>query len=169
MRDPLISPTHISRQCWAWTSLFAILLLGFFLGCQPDESPFKFENETLRKQIAKQESLIQSLQDGNQVMQEQINLLNRELREAQGISKVAEAQQSQMATKMEDLVKKNKKLLGQFNWVKKKNSRAQYSVTPARQWRTATGTPLPLDQDRKGSPRSPLPQWVHSPPQFSDG
>ncbi len=129
MRDPLISPTHISRQCWAWTSLLAILFLGFLLGCQPDESPFKFENETLRKQIAKQESLIQSLQDGNQVMQEQINLLNRELREAQGISKVAEAQQSQMTTKMEDLVKKNKKLLAQFNWVKKKNSRAQYSVT----------------------------------------
>jgi hypothetical protein len=51
-------------------------------GCKPDESHFKAENETLRKQLAKQESVVTSLQDGNKVMQQQIDLLNQELRDA---------------------------------------------------------------------------------------
>lgn len=51
-------------------------------GCQPDESPLKAENEVLKKQVVKQESLLDSLQDGNRVMQQQIDLLNQELRDA---------------------------------------------------------------------------------------
>ena len=50
--------------------------------CQPDESPLKSENETLHKQADKQESVIVSLQEGNKVMQQQIDLLSKELREA---------------------------------------------------------------------------------------
>lgn len=61
-----------------------LLVVSLFLlpGCQPDESPFKAENDSLRKQIAKQESVVVSLQEGNKVMQQQIDLLNRELRDA---------------------------------------------------------------------------------------
>ena len=45
--------------------------------CQPEESPLKSENETLHKQADKQESVIVSLQEGNKVMQQQIDLLLR--------------------------------------------------------------------------------------------
>ena len=57
-------------------------LLLLATGCKQDESPFKTENDTLRKQLAKQESVVISLQDGNKVMQQQIDLLNQELRDA---------------------------------------------------------------------------------------
>lgn len=65
-----------------------LMMLGMLVcilatsGCQPDESPLKAENEVLKKQVAKQESLLSSLQDGNRVMQQQIDLLNQELRDA---------------------------------------------------------------------------------------
>jgi hypothetical protein len=68
--------------------LSRLTLLGVLMfslaasGCQPDDSPFKAENEALKKQVTKQESLLSSLQDGNRVMQQQIDLLNQELRDA---------------------------------------------------------------------------------------
>ena len=60
--------------------LFAFALTGS--GCQPDGSPLKAENEVLKKQVTKQESLLMSLQDSNRIMQQQIDLLNQELRDA---------------------------------------------------------------------------------------
>ena len=64
------------------SAIVLILSLFFPIGCQPDESPLKNQNEALRKQLATQESVVISLQEGNKVMQQQIDLLNRELREA---------------------------------------------------------------------------------------
>jgi hypothetical protein len=59
------------------------VMLGLALhGCKPDDSPFRAENESLKKQVTKQESLLNSLQDGSKVMQQQIDLLNQELRDA---------------------------------------------------------------------------------------
>lgn len=57
------------------------LLFVALYGCAQDESPFRAENEGLKKQVAKQESLLSSLQDGSRVMQQQIDLLNQELRD----------------------------------------------------------------------------------------
>ena len=51
------------------------------LGCPADNSPLQSENHRLKKHIAKQESVIASLQEGNKVMQQQIDLLNQEGRE----------------------------------------------------------------------------------------
>jgi hypothetical protein len=65
----------------AW-SVVCVGMLLLATGCKPDEPRFKAENETLRKQLAKQESVVTSLQDGNRVMQQQIDLLNHELRDA---------------------------------------------------------------------------------------
>ena len=48
------------------------------LGCPADTSPLQSENQRLKKQLAKQESVIASLQEGNKVMQQQIDLLNQE-------------------------------------------------------------------------------------------
>jgi hypothetical protein len=50
------------------------------LGCPADNSSLQSENQRLKKQLAKQESVITSLQEGNKVMQQQIDLLNQEIR-----------------------------------------------------------------------------------------
>jgi len=55
-------------------------------GCNPDDSPIRADNEVLKKQVARQESLLSSLQDGNKVMQQQIDLLNQELRDAKKLN-----------------------------------------------------------------------------------
>ncbi|MEP6932643.1 MAG: hypothetical protein ABI988_01665 [Nitrospirota bacterium] len=69
-----------SNQWPLWIGAIAVCVV--VSGCKPDDSPFKAENESLRKQLAKQESVVTSLQDGNKVMHQQINLLNQELRDA---------------------------------------------------------------------------------------
>ena len=50
-------------------------------GCPPDNTPLIEENEQLKKRIVKQESMMTTIQDGNRVLQEQIDRLNQELRE----------------------------------------------------------------------------------------
>jgi hypothetical protein len=70
--------------CCRHRSILLPLVLTTFLplsGCKPDESPFRAENDLLKKQLARQESLVTSLQDGNKVMQQQIDLLNQEIRD----------------------------------------------------------------------------------------
>mgnify|MGYP003335911094 FL=1 len=78
----------------AWISLLALGLAT--AGCKPDDSPFKAENEALKKQVTKQESLLSSLQDGNKVMQQQIDLLNQELRDAKKATESAKAEMTQL-------------------------------------------------------------------------
>jgi hypothetical protein len=73
-----------------WVGVIAFCLAGG--GCKPDDSPFKAENESLRKQLAKQESVVTSLQDGNKVMHQQIDLLNQELRDAKQSAESAKAE-----------------------------------------------------------------------------
>lgn len=82
----------------AWIGLLACCLLT--AGCKPDESPFKAENEALKKQVTKQESLLSSLQDGNKVMQQQIDLLNQELRDAKKATDSAKAELTQLTDQL---------------------------------------------------------------------
>jgi len=93
-----------------------LLLVGvasFSLGCQPDQSPLKEENATLRKQAAKQESVIVSLQDGNKVMQQQIDLLNQEMRDARKTAERAETERKAMAAKLDAQMADNRKLVAE--------------------------------------------------------
>ena len=78
-----------SNQWPLWIGVVALCFLTS--SCKPDDSPFKAENESLRKQLAKQESVVTSLQDGNKVMQQQIDLLNQELRDAKKSAESAKA------------------------------------------------------------------------------
>ena len=78
--------TH-SNQWPLWIGVIALCLM--VSGCKPDDSPFKAENESLRKQLAKEESVVTSLQEGNKVMQQQIDLLNQELRDAKKSAETA--------------------------------------------------------------------------------
>ena len=78
-------------RCQRRSNSLSFLLLALVLlpGCKPDDSPFKVENDTLKKQLTRQESLVTSLQDGNRVMQQQIDLLNQEIRDAKRAAEVA--------------------------------------------------------------------------------
>ncbi len=71
--------------------LSGILFLALS-GCNPDDSPIRADNEVLKKQVARQESLLSSLQDGNKVMQQQIDLLNQELRDAKKLNQELDQQ-----------------------------------------------------------------------------
>lgn len=73
------------------------LLFAVLSGCAQDDSPFRAENEALKKQVTKQESLLSSLQDGSRVMQQQIDLLNQELRDVKGTKE--ELEKELVATK----------------------------------------------------------------------
>ncbi len=79
-------------------------------GCKPDDSPLKAENETLRKQLARQESLVTSLQDGNKVMQQQIDLLNQEIRDAKKATESAKAEAKAAAEQLDNQVIQARKL-----------------------------------------------------------
>lgn len=91
-----------------WTTFSSIVRCGLCFivaahatACKPNDSPFKAENEQLRRQVAKQESVIASIQEGTKVMQQQIDLLNRELREAKKRADQAETERKDMTVKLE--------------------------------------------------------------------
>lgn len=62
--------------------LIQIFLISLVLltGCPPDNTPLIEENDQLKERIVKQESMMTTLQEGNRILQEQIDRLNQELR-----------------------------------------------------------------------------------------
>lgn len=99
-------------RCWhpfnpLWYVWLALVVLP---GCKPDDSPFKVENETLKKQVVRQESLVTSLQDGNKVMQQQIDLLNQEIRDAKRAAEVAKAEAKSAGEQLENQLVQARKL-----------------------------------------------------------
>lgn len=106
---------------WFW-------IPGLLSGCERAESPFKAESETLRKRLVKQESMFQSLQDGNKVMQQQIDLLNRELREAQKRAETAEGEREQALAQLQRLTAQNEKLSKQVKWARAKHSEVTKAI-----------------------------------------
>jgi hypothetical protein len=84
------------------------------LGCAPDanrENPFRTENEALKKQLTRQESLLGSLQDGNKVMQQQIDLLNQELRDAKSSMEATKADAKRLNEQMELQLAETKRMI----------------------------------------------------------
>jgi hypothetical protein len=77
-----------------WSLGIWAVLVVVTAGCIPDDNSvnsIRVENETLKKQVTKQEALLNSLMDGNKVMQQQIDLLNQELRDAKSTTEAAKA------------------------------------------------------------------------------
>lgn len=99
--------TH-SSQWPLWIGAIALCLAAS--SCKPDDSPFKAENESLRKQLVKQESVVTSLQDGNKVMHQQIDLLNQELRDAKQSAERAKAEAKSAADNLAIQTAQAKKL-----------------------------------------------------------
>jgi hypothetical protein len=84
--------------------------LPFLAGCGPDPAPLRAENENLKKQLAKQESVLNSLQEGGKVMQQQIDLLNRELRDAKKETERAQAEVKAASEKLESQLAQTRRL-----------------------------------------------------------
>jgi uncharacterized membrane protein len=99
--------TH-SNQWLLWIGAVALCISAS--GCKPDDSPYKAENESLRKQLSKQESVVNSLQDGNKVMHQQIDLLNQELRDAKQSAESAKAEAKSAADNLAIQTAQAKKL-----------------------------------------------------------
>lgn len=97
-----------SNQWPLWIGAIALCVVAG--GCKPDDSPFKAENESLRKQLAKQESVLTSLQDGNKVMHQQIDLLNQELRDAMKSAESAKGEAKAAAANLAIQAAQTKKL-----------------------------------------------------------
>jgi hypothetical protein len=98
---------HPRRIVALTIALPAFLVLS---ACKPDDSPFRAENDALKKQLARQESLVSSLQDGNKVMQQQIDLLNQEMRDAKKAAESSKAEAKAAAEQLEHQLVQARKL-----------------------------------------------------------
>jgi len=113
------------------------------LGCPPENSPLQSENQRLKKQLAKQESVIVSLQEGNKVMQQQIDLLNQEGRKVtnklEQDLKAAQDKLQQLSQghqeedrKLEALEEENVKLSADAKWLRSQRDHMRKALTVQR-------------------------------------
>lgn len=111
-------------------TMWVVVLGGLgMLGCPQENAPLQAENQRLKKQIVKQESVIASLQEGNKVMQQQIDLLNQENRKVkkkleqdlkaaeEKFRRLSEGHQEE-DRKLQALEAENQKLSGDARWLR---------------------------------------------------
>lgn len=120
-------------------TLVAILCLLMLTACPQDQTALQGETLQLKKQAAKLESVIQSLQEGNKVLQQQIDRLNQEsrettasyekkLQEAQSqITQLTKAPKKDIAT-IQSLEKKNSKLQRDAQWLRSQRDQMRKSL-----------------------------------------
>jgi predicted RNase H-like nuclease (RuvC/YqgF family) len=125
------------------TRVFKALGIAFCLlgltACPQEQTALQGEVIQLKKQTAKLESVIQSLQEGNKVLRQQINRLNQEARETEASyeNKLQEAQShiAQLANTpkrdldtIQALEQKNKKLAGEAKWLRSQREQMRKSL-----------------------------------------
>jgi cell division protein FtsB len=132
-------------------SVLVAMLLLFLTGCSQDNSGLHEENIKLKKQIAKLESVIHSLQEGNRIMQQQINLLNQEARktaesyeeqlrdaEATHLEQLRDAQAKMTelvngpkkdVARIKTLEQENRKLEGETKWLRSQRDQIRKALT----------------------------------------
>ena len=117
----------------------ALLLLATVIAagssCKPDHSPIQEENERLREQVAKQEEMVSSLQEGQKFYQQQSTLLTHELREAkketERLNKETErlnAERMALSAKLEAQLAENLKLTNENRRMSAKATEAVRSL-----------------------------------------
>lgn len=141
----------MTRLCFHMAGIGLLACCLLTAGCKPDESPFKAENDTLKKQVTKQESLLSSLQDGNKVMQQQIDLLNQELRDAkkqaehaQAEAKALQAEAKALGTKLDSQLAESKKLSGEIQRTAAKAAQATDNIRVEEKGSQVEDLPRPL-------------------------
>ena len=145
------TPGISSRPIGTVFSILVTMLMLFLSGCPQDNSGLQEENIHLKKQLAKLESVIQSLQEGNKVLQQQIDRLNQDARntEASYEKKLRDAEathqeqlrdaQTKMAeledgpkkdiAKIKILEQENRKLEGETKWLRNQRDQMRKTLT----------------------------------------
>lgn len=141
-RSVLIEP---SRRSSRWLpAVLVFITAAWIASCKPDDSPLRIENENLRKQVAKQESVVVSLQDGNKVMQQQIDLLNRELRDAKKEAERAETEVKILTAKLEAQTAEARKLAALVQRTAATNAQASQNLRVDEKGAQVEELPRPL-------------------------
>ena len=100
----------MSKPCSQRLLRVLFLASSITMGCKPDPSAMSEENERLREQVARQESMLSSIQERNKFLQEQTPVLTQEIREAKKEAGRLEAERKAVATKLEAQLLENRKL-----------------------------------------------------------
>jgi hypothetical protein len=95
------------------------------MGCKPDPSAMSEENERLREQVAKQESMLSSIQERNKFLQEQTPVLTQEIRETKKEAIRLETERKAVAAKLEAQLLENRKLSRDNQLMTAKTDQAQ--------------------------------------------
>ena len=119
-------------------------LVLFVTACQPDESPLKSQNETLHKHADKQESVIVSLQEGNKVMQQQIDLLSKELRDARQQVERVMGERAALTTRLDEQEGQTRKLAVDAQRVAEKAAQLNNAVRVDDKGAASEEVPAPL-------------------------
>jgi len=152
----LLPRDHQSDLSWVIIGSLCLWLI-LISGCQPDQDPFKAENQRLKKHIAKEESMITSLQEGNKVMQQQIDHVNQEARAKETVltQKINDAEEKlrrlsetgQTATsQITALQEKNRKLLQDINWLRSQREQFRKSLTIYQKATSHEPVPFPFSK-----------------------
>ena len=100
----------MSKSCSQRLLRVLFLASSITMGCKPDPSAMSEENERLREHMAKQESMLSSIQERNKFLQEQTTVLTQEAREAKKEAVRLEAERKAATTKLEAQILENRKL-----------------------------------------------------------
>ena len=134
-------------------ALVAMFCLLTLTACPQDQAAHQSETLRLKKQIAKLESVIQSLQEGNRVLQQQIDRLNQEARET---AASYETQLQEAQSQISHLANTPKKDVATIQALEKKVAKLQGDA----QWlRKSTGTHAEISchsTNRRSNPRAPF-------------
>ena len=126
-------------QPWILWSSSAFICLLALTACPQDQTALQGEALQLKKQTAKLESVIQTLQEGNKVLQQQIDRLNQEARESEAtfqlqmqeaesrIASLAKAPKKDVET-IQSLEKKVTKLTKDAQWLRSQRERMRKSL-----------------------------------------
>jgi hypothetical protein len=121
-------------------SFLAAMLILLLTGCPEDHSAFQEDNKKLTKKIVKLESFIQSLQEGNKVLQQHIDRLNQDARKAEAAhqeqlreaqAKLAELKNGPKkdVARIKTLEEENRKLAGETKWLRSQRDQMRKALT----------------------------------------
>jgi len=133
--------TRVAKALGVILCLFFLTACGDNSNITPPQDQTTLQTEVLqsKKQVARLESVIQSLQEGNTVLRQQIDRLNQDARETEAsyenklqeaqsqIAQLAKTPKKDLGT-IQSLEQKNKKLLGEAKWLRTQREQMRESL-----------------------------------------
>lgn len=155
----LSTPTHLAGRILQSSSRrhFWLLIACALFACTPDDSPLKTENQRLKKQLQRQETVIASLQEGNKILQEQIDRLNQDAHaKQQEFEKMLQVRQEEVDKLARGTQAENQKIQALAQQIKKLNADVQWLRT--QRDRLRKGLVVYIEQEHPISIPHPFPK-----------